>query len=153
MLTPLLLVVVAASAVPTDRTAGPGRQPPRGCLRVDVRPLPALPRDASGAWAASRVGDLEIRTALRSARRSTRVELRVLSPGGHLYQTLTAARAPVAAPGSGVRIAPGAAFTARLPVAGTHITQRGLYGEWSVVPYLEGDLEPCGPPASFTLVP
>jgi hypothetical protein len=100
--------------------------------------------------------DLELRAGLRSARGSTRVELRVLSPGGHLYQTLTAARATAPAgstPGSGVRIAPGALFTARLPVAGTHITQRGLYGRWSVVPYLEGDLEPCGPPASFTLVP
>jgi hypothetical protein len=40
---------------------------------------------------------------------------------------------------------------ARLPVAGTHITQRGLYGLWSVVPYIEG--EPCGPAATFTFVP
>jgi hypothetical protein len=100
--------------------------------------------------------DLELRAALRSAKGSPRVELRVQSPGGHLYETLTASRATVAAgsgPDSGVRIAPGASFTARLPVAGTHITQRGLYGQWSVVPYLDGALEPCGPPASFTLVP
>ena len=44
-------------------------------------------------------------------------------------------------------------MTARLPVAGTQITQRGLYGRWSVVPYLDGAEGPCGPAGSFTLGP
>lgn len=155
MLTSLLLVVVAASAAPTDAGVGRGSHPQRGCGRVDVRPLPAAPPgSARGTWTASRVVDLEIRAGVRSAKGSTRVELHVLSPGGHLYQTLTATRASAAGRSlPGVVVAPGSVVAARLPVAGTHITQRGLYGRWSVVPYLEGDLEPCGPPASFTLVP
>jgi len=157
MMTLLTLVLVAAPlAGPMEGTVVGRPMPGRTCSSVDVQPIPRASR-VSRAWTARRVVDLEIRASFRSARGSRPVELRVLTPGGHLYQTLTAATA-IPAPAdsgspSGGRTVPGRVATVRLPVAGTHITQRGLYGRWSVVPYLEGDLEPCGPPASFTLVP
>ena len=152
-----LVVVVAPLAGPVERPVIGATVPGRSCSSVDVQPIPRASHRASRAWTARRVVDLEIRTSLRKARGSRPVELRVLTPGGQLYQTLTAAAAMPApadseSPSRG-RTGPGRVATVRLPVAGTHITQRGLYGRWSVVPYLEGDLEPCGPPALFTLVP
>jgi hypothetical protein len=108
----------------------------------------------SRSWSARQVVDLEIRTSLRSARNARPVELRVLTPGGQLYQTLSASTPTPPTYVTNGRAAPRpVAAAARLPVAGTQITQRGLYGLWSVVPYLEGGLEPCGPAASFTLAP
>jgi hypothetical protein len=134
-MTTLALLVLAVAAAPqraeptVDRGATAG-----GCASVSVRPQPARPlRAASRGWTARRLVGLELRASPRGASRSRRIELHVLTPGGHLYQKLPA--------------------PARLPVAGTQITQRGLYGRWSVVPYVEGGLEPCGPGASFTLDP
>ena len=118
------------------------------------------------------------------------MQLKVITPGGFLYQVITlpfvgAAPAPrggLARAGSGVgaqgddplppRVVPGfprplevqrlqpvadrtsrAAYelSARLPVAGTSITLSSLYGTWSVQPYLDGQAEPCGPAARFTI--
>ena len=158
MMTLLTLVLVAAPlAGPMERAVVAAPLARRSCSSVDVQPIPRAFPGVARAWTARRLVDLEIRTSFRSARGSRPVELRVLTPGGHLYQTLTAATAIPAPAGSGspsrARTVPGRVTTVRLPVAGTHITQRGLYGRWSVVPYLEGDVEPCGPAASFTLVP
>ena len=36
--------------------------------------------------------------------------------------------------------------TARLPVAGTSISLGSLFGRWTVVPYLDDETAPCGPP-------
>jgi hypothetical protein len=40
---------------------------------------------------------------------------------------------------------------ARLPLAGTSITQSSLYGAWSVQPFLDDQQTPCGPATSFTI--
>jgi len=39
--------------------------------------------------------------------------------------------------------------TARLPVAGTSISLGSLFGRWTVVPYLDDQTAPCGPPLIF----
>jgi hypothetical protein len=39
--------------------------------------------------------------------------------------------------------------TARLPVAGTSISLGSLFGHWTVVPYLDDQTAPCGPPLIF----
>lgn len=41
---------------------------------------------------------------------------------------------------------------ARLPVAGTSITQSSLFGAWSVQPFLDDQTVPCGPTTTFTIV-
>jgi len=41
--------------------------------------------------------------------------------------------------------------TTLLPVAGTSITLGGLYGTWSVQPYLDQQSTPCGPAGRFTI--
>jgi hypothetical protein len=43
------------------------------------------------------------------------------------------------------------AVTALLPVAGTSITLSSLYGRWTVQAYLDGQPDPCGPAARFTI--
>jgi hypothetical protein len=144
MMTLVSLVLVAA----LDRPI-----PERSCVSLDVRPIPALSGNVRRTWTARQVVDLEIRTSLRTTRNSRPVELRVLTPGGQLYQTLSVSTPTPPAYVTNGRTAPRPVAAARLPVAGTQITQRGLYGLWSVVPYLEGGFEPCGPPASFTLTP
>ncbi len=150
----LTLLVLAASALsePAEQAVGQRSIPARTCMSLDVRPLPWASRTSNRTWAARRVVDLGIQASFHSPRNSRPVEFRVLTPGGHLYRTLSASTPP--APRSPSRgTPPTTVATARLSVAGTQITQRGLYGRWLVVPYLESDLEPCGPPASFTLVP
>lgn len=149
----LVVVVAAPLAGPPEPAVIRGPAPRYACSSLDVRPAPPqASRSTSRTWSARRVVDLEIRASLRPARRPGRVELRVLTPGGHLYQTLTATASRPASPSRG-RSLTGVVAAARLPVAGTHITQRGLYGVWSVVPYIEGGREPCGPAATFTFVP
>jgi hypothetical protein len=43
------------------------------------------------------------------------------------------------------------AVSARLPVAGTSITQSSLYGRWTVESYLDDGKEPCGSATRFTI--
>lgn len=41
--------------------------------------------------------------------------------------------------------------TAALPVAGTSITLSSLFGRWTVMAYLDGQKDPCGPATRFTI--
>jgi hypothetical protein len=41
----------------------------------------------------------------------------------------------------------------RLPVAGTDIVSRGLYGSWTVRGHLDYDEDSCTPPAPFVIRP
>jgi hypothetical protein len=146
-----LVLAMSPPAESTGRSVGRGPAE-AACVSVDVWPTPRTTRASSHIWAARRLVSLEFQASLRAAETPARVELHVLTPGGHLYQKLsTSPREPPPWRPRRRRTPP--AVTARLPVAGTQITQRGLYGRWSVVPYLEGSLEPCGPNASFALGP
>jgi hypothetical protein len=72
------------------------------------------------------------------------LDLRVYTPRGHLYQTLTA---PFVGPErSRHRHAPPppTLLSVRLPVAGTPIVASSLYGRWRVEPHLDAADEPCG---------
>lgn len=147
----VLVLAAAPPAQPAGRAIGPSPAE-TACVSVDVRPKPRTARGSSRTWAARRLVSLDFQASLRAAETPARVELHVLAPGGHLYQKLSTTPREPSPPRPLSRKAP-PVVTARLPVAGTQITQRGLYGQWSVVPYLEGRLEPCGPNASFTLGP
>jgi hypothetical protein len=84
------------------------------------------------------------------------LNLRVYTPQGHLYQEI-----PIAFLGDEVtRAATGRAggkkrapLAVRLPVGGTSIANASLYGEWKVVPHLDGNPKPCGAATAFTIVP
>jgi hypothetical protein len=109
------------------------------------------------------------------------MELKILTPRGFLYQSIAlpfVGAAPaaggqqaVAAPAPPPRVVPGYPrplevqrlvpvqsgtrgeyeLRARLPVAGTSITQSSIYGTWSVQTFLDGQAEPCGPATRFTI--
>jgi len=100
------------------------------------------------------------------------LHVKLLTPKGHHYQTLTA---PIAAdPALGgslrrvegyprplaVRVAQPARGSAgetsiaqQLPVAGTSIVTSALYGRWTALPFLDQATEPCGPAAGFFITP
>jgi len=150
--------------------------------RSRARAFAALRRSQGDAWAALPRGerrrqreeirkgrfysaattlDLELGVVVRrSVPSDAWVELRLLTPEGHLYQTLrVAASSPAEAKsaraagkpassreGRSARATP-PALTAAVPVAGTAIVNHSLYGQWTVEPRLDG--QPCGAPVRF----
>jgi hypothetical protein len=77
------------------------------------------------------------------------VVLKVLTPNGHLYDTLVPEPVHV----EKARAPERPRLRARLPVAGTSIVTSSLYGRWSVVPYLGADGDACGRPLAFWVDP
>jgi len=108
-------------------------------------------------YSAARTLDLELGVLLRrDVPPDARVELRVYTPKGHLYQTLRALPPAPTPPGASSRPAAGAsrapsAWTGTLPVAGTAIVNHSLYGEWRVEPHLDGSPRPCGEAWAFRI--
>jgi len=144
------------------------------CAAVQV----ASPQDPSRpartpSFSAARIIDLRITAVLRRPDTHGIVRFKVFTPRGHLYQTIavpfvtgpdTAPQArhidgstravleQQAQPASAV--AGGAAeyrVEAQLPVAGTLITNEGLYGRWTVEPWLDGASGPCIVPKAFLI--
>lgn len=113
------------------------------------------------AWKARDVADLEFVLLSTPTRPSEKrpLELRVFTPSGHLYQSLpVATSAPQTASNLGPLRPPpprpkGEGVVVKLPVAGTSVTQRGLYGRWTVAPHFEGEVRACGDAVVFELLP
>jgi len=140
--------------------------PPRGCSAIEVT-APGLRRPPRNLrFATSQVLDLEFTTELQEATYGSHVlHFKVTTPGGFLYQDLAmpfnwrrpgkgprerlsdAVMRAAARPGS----AGGREVRARLPVAGTSITLKTLYGRWSVQAFLDDESRPCSPAVGFTL--
>jgi hypothetical protein len=139
-----LMTVLAAGAL----TAAPVRvETPmmRPCPTVEVRKAGELRTPRRLVFSARHVGDLEF--VLTYPRRLTgrRVELKLYTPRGHLYQTLSETLGPLRH-----RHAPGQ-VSLRLPVSGTLIEQSALFGKWSVEPVLDGTPTACHGGGHFTL--
>ena len=110
-------------------------------------------------FSAVRTLDLQFRVRVRRrVAPDARLELRLYTPKGHLYQTLKAAP-PATDDGSSPRdvyarlrriLRP---RTATLPVAGTAIVNHSLYGRWTVEPHLDGNATPCGRARAFRIQP
>jgi len=100
------------------------------------------------------------------------LELRVLTPNGHLYQVLTApVTADAAKTTSRVRVAgfpyplqvqhlkpitvakaSASGVVLKLPVGGTLIVSTSLYGLWEVQPFLDRAAAGCAGPIRFQLI-
>jgi hypothetical protein len=114
-------------------------------------------------FSASQILDLEFRVLLPpSLNGNHQLELKVMTPKGHLYQSLSV---PFSDQNEGEqeggresrgrrsRRTRSLAATATLPVAGTTIVTSSLYGKWHVEAYLDGAQTVCTPPQSFVIEP
>jgi hypothetical protein len=169
-LAPLAAMLLALASLEGD---GRAQQPVpvSGCTIVWVTaPTPPgkmTPRRRPLDFSAASVLDLEFWVVLptSSATSAPGIELKLFTPNGHLYQTLSAPFvAPVVAP-----VAPRAAaaagpaspgrpprfqtVTLRLPVAGTTIVNSSLYGAWTAEAYLAGVPSPCTKALGFQIRP
>ena len=179
---PLAFLVLAAQVGATV----PGTAPSRGryspqCSGVRVTASESTVPPTNMTFSSRDTLDLMLRPRVRHVLKGDHlIELKVFTPGGFLYQSMTvpfvggAVQAPdeqhAAAPQ--LRAVPGYPrplkvqrlvpvrssgrlteyeVRARLPVAGTSITQSSIYGTWSVQAFLDGQAEPCGPPTRFTI--
>jgi hypothetical protein len=141
----LVPLVLALASEPAERN---GR---KQCEAVRVTSPEQDPKQ--GVFSASEAQDLRITTTFsRRLEGRHRLQLQVLTPQGHLYQKLSVPfDATVASEHRGP--APKRTIGVRLPVAGTAITTNGLYGLWSVVPYLDNETVPCAREQRFVLEP
>lgn len=100
------------------------------------------------------------------------LELKIVTPNGHLYQVLTAPVSSDRTKAAGVSRVVGYPYalqvqhmeskiagettdspvTLRFPVGGTLIVRSSLYGLWEVSAYLDGVEAGCSDPSRFTLV-
>jgi hypothetical protein len=143
-----MLLVLSAAVLSAAPLAAPSPPEPRErqavCAVVEVRSDQA-PR-VMRRFSATRILDLGFETlVLGRLKRQHSLQLRVYAPRGFLYQVLETELRPD--PGSVRRL------EARLPVAGTSIMASGLYGQWRIVPHLDGQREPCGLARSFVIGP
>lgn len=109
------------------------------------------------AFSASQILDLELSVTLsRAARDAGTVDLKIYTPKGHLYQTITV---PIASDEAKQkesrerRQSKRSFAVATLPVAGTTIVTSSLYGTWRVEAHLDGGTNPCGRAQQFTIEP
>ena len=177
MLLLTLVLVAPALAVSASDTEDPRaavRVRPTGeCRVVEFTPVFAVETEPGAAKARrarrrmarwrrfSAARTLDLQFGVRVRRRvgtDARLELRLYTPRGHLYQTLRVETpaAPEGRPpwGSYTRLRrllqP---RTATLPVAGTAIMNHALYGRWTVEPHLDGSPTPCSRAQRFWIEP
>jgi hypothetical protein len=158
-------------------TSSSGQSSIRQCLRIAVQGVADGGLPLSGKrLTVSNIVDLRF-TVLMSVPPDVEhtLDLRLYLPGGHLYQSIAAPIAPPDTPdedaAAGRRV-PGYphqvpatvaqsvvdngvqvwAVDVTVPVAGTQISQSGLYGTWTVQAFLDGAKQPCAQAAKFTLV-
>ncbi len=180
MLTLALVLLTPLQAPPSTEVTAPrellSRTFGEACTLVSLRPLPVVappvrrvPDEGADAaaesttstrvlggrssFSAARTIDLQLAFVVRRhASPDARLELRLYTPKGHLYQTLRAARpSPSSTPGP-VRSTRDP-WTAALRVAGTAIVNHSLYGRWTVQPHLDGNPHPCGSAQPFWIDP
>ena len=106
---------------------------------------PDQPRVRS-SFSARKTLDLQLRMQLGMRDGNMHVvNFQVVTPKGHVYQEIQVVQ------GASTKKSV-ANISARLPVAGTQIATSSLYGQWRIVPYLDGGSRPCAAAAVFTVV-
>ena len=139
----LLIPALLAAATLEARDPNQPRERPAACEIVEIRPDHGA--SSGSRFSATKIVELRFETALEGRPKpGLRLRLRLTTPGGFLYQVLSV---PVDSNLTKARL------VARLPVAGTSIMASGLYGRWTVSPYLADAGEPCGRSRSFVINP
>jgi hypothetical protein len=111
------------------------------------------PRPAP-TFSAAKVLDLELRVTVPAAYAGAKVEVKLFTPKGQLYQTLEVKEGASAGEEQQARKRPRPqTLTARFPVAGTTIVNSSLYGTWKAAAYFEGAGSPCTKARKFTIKP
>ncbi len=125
------------------------------------------------SFQATRMLDLDLVVRLAAGFSGNHVlHVKLSTPKGHHYQTLTAPIASAAAHAGATRRVEGfprplpvqvaraargpageTSVVQQLPVAGTPIVSSGLYGKWTASAFLDDATEPCGDSSSFFITP
>ena len=169
----LSILVALGLAGPAAAASAPDAAPRGGsCVALEI----ASPQDANRQgripeFSASAILDLRFTAVLRRPDDHGVVKLKLFTPSGYLYQTLSvpfvtdAGGSPQALHVDGSsrasveqkaeRLASGTDYRVegRVPVAGTLITNEGLFGRWTVEPWLEGAAAPCLAARPFVIKP
>ncbi len=147
-----------ASAFASALSSPGDRRAQRQCYAVRVEAI-QNPSAESGPrrrykdrFSAEDVLDLRFVVMLSANSQAGLVEIRLYTPSGRLYDVLKAETEPDASGRGRYRRRRGRVVAAQLPVAGSHITGRSLYGKWEAVVHLDGNDEHCTR-ARFTIDP
>jgi hypothetical protein len=150
---------VSLSLAAVDAAAHKAPPPASGCRSVWVTAPSFEGKPSSRSrkrldFSAAEAPDLEFQVVIPAdaALAGRRLELKLFTPKGHLYQTL-AVTAGAGGENPGRRKARHRTVTARLPVAGTTIVDNSLYGTWRVEAYFEGERAACTGARSFVIKP
>jgi hypothetical protein len=98
--------------------------------------------------------DLSLSVWLPAKNEASVVEIRLYTPTGRLYEVLQARADASTIDGARYRGRRARVVSARLPVAGSHIVGRSLYGKWRAEVFLDGNEKSCTRrPKKFRLDP
>ena len=141
----MLTTVLVAGMATMPPPAHPRKPEILPCPSIEVLKADALRPPRKPVFSARQVGDLEFVLTSSHKLAGQQVQLKLLTPSGHLYQTL-----------NGTLAAPrhrhhSAETRLRLPVSGTLIERSSLYGNWHAELLLDGSTTACRRPLSFTL--
>jgi hypothetical protein len=164
---PTLAFLLAASSLLAVLPATAGKKP--ACARVEVSSDSQLHGRADRFEVASTI-DLVFSVVFSGVVEGDHVvELRLTTPRGHHYQTLTvpfgtrATTRKVKGKPFPMKVVPArqtvtqgeteSVVDVRFAVAGTPIVHNSLYGRWQVEAFVDGEEATCGAPLVFTLSP
>ncbi len=94
-------------------------------------------------FSAQKVLDLRLSVWLPAYNDAGLVEIKLYTPTGHLYEVLQASTDPDTRDKMKYRGRRARVVAGRLPIAGTHITGRSLYGKWRAEVFLDGEPASC----------
>lgn len=148
----MLTVTVASSALATP--AAPKRGSTNRCYTVRIEGVSDSSAETKKRrrrryrhrFSARDVLDLRLSVWLPEKSDAGLVQIKLYTPTGRVYETLRASVDPELMGKKNFRGRRARIVTARLPIAGTHITSRSLYGKWRAEVYLDGELGSCTQP-------
>ncbi len=156
----LVLTVTAGSqALATQRTRR-ARATRIRCYAVRVEAISNPSTETTNrrryrrGFSAQEVLDLRLSVWLPEKDEASLVEIRLYTPTGRLYEVLQARADASTTDGGRYRRRRARVVSARLPVAGSHITSRSLYGKWRAEVFLDENEKSCTRrPKKFTINP
>ena len=154
-----LLAAATFTLLAAPGAPGAPSRPTGACTAVWVT-APAPPgkeaaKRRSLSFSAKDVLDLELHVAVPSTGPAAgrKIELKLFTPRGHLYQMLSPSSGESEAEARAARRQRFEIVSASLPVAGTTIVNNSLYGTWRAEAFVEGESSPCAKARAFEIQP